>query len=282
MSAADATADCGTGCKRILTGGSLDAKLAPVAGDRAGSVLDSDPATRLVTDAMTRPARDPELRFARGGDPLPRPHQLGDPLARARCLARFAHHELMAVELFAWALLRWPELPREMGDDLLCTLADEQLHCALYVDRLAALDTTLAAHPSTDYIWRRCVVAEGPRAFLCAMGLTLEQANLDFSLRYAAAFHEAGDPESADVLERVHEDEVLHVASAAAWLRELDADRDDEVARYEAAVPFPLSAARAKGRPFYPDPRRRAGLGERFIEHVRRARSRQELGGAPR
>jgi hypothetical protein len=53
------------------------------------------------------------------------------------------------------------------------------------------------------------------------------------------------------------------------------------VAAYEAAVPFPLGAARAKGRRFDAGARRRAGLGEDFIEHVRRARSRAELAGRP-
>ncbi len=81
------------------------------------------------------------------------------------------------------------------------------------------------------------------------------------------------------MLERVHDDEVRHVALAAAWLRHLDPEARDDVGRYEAAVPFPLSAARAKGRPFFVQPRRRAGLSEKFIEYVRQARSSQELAG---
>jgi hypothetical protein len=57
----------------------------------------------------------------------------------------------------------------------------------------------------------------------------------------------------------------------------------DDVALYEAVVPFPLGASRAKGRRFEPTPRRRAGLSDRFIEHVRAARSSQEArrGGPP-
>ncbi len=60
------------------------------------------------------------------------------------------------------------------------------------------------------------------------------------------------------------------------WLRVLSGDARDDVARYEAAIEFPLSAARAKGRPFRADARRRAGLEPSFIEYVRRARSSQE------
>ena len=41
---------------------------------------------------------------------------------------------------------------------------------------------------------------------------------------------------------------------------------------YEEFTPRPLCAARAKGRRFDPESRRRAGLSEAFIEHVRNAR----------
>ena len=69
---------------------------------------------------------------------------------------------------------------------------------------------------------------------------------------------------------------------AARWLRRLAPDDRDDVQRYAEAVPFPLGAARAKARRFDADARRRAGLSDRFIEHVRRARSSQELRGTPR
>jgi uncharacterized ferritin-like protein (DUF455 family) len=108
------------------------------------------------------------------------------------------------------------------------------------------------------------------------MGLTLEQANLDFSLLYRDAFRAAGDEETARVCQQVHDDELRHVALAAGWLRRLDPDAAGELAAYEKAVPFPLSAARAKGRRFDAAARRRAGLEPEFIEHVRTARSSQE------
>jgi uncharacterized ferritin-like protein (DUF455 family) len=107
------------------------------------------------------------------------------------------------------------------------------------------------------------------------MGLTLEQANLDFTALYRDAFREAGDEASAAVCERVHRDEIGHVALAARALARLSEDAD-EVARYEAAVPFPFGPDRAKGRRFEVGARRRAGLGEAFIAHVRAARSTSE------
>jgi uncharacterized ferritin-like protein (DUF455 family) len=264
-------------CRRVLERGDLAAKLSPPPPGLADA--ERGPALRV-----RRPARAAGLRLRASEAPLPRPPALRDAAARARCLARFAHHELMAVELFAWALLRWPELAPELRRGLFGVLADEQRHCRLYLARLAALGSQLEEHPASDYFWRfepaLDAAPAGPRAFLCGMGLTLEQANLDFSLLYADAFRAAGDAGSARACERVHADEVRHVALAAVWLRRLADPGVGELAAYLEAVPFPLGAARAKGRRFDAAARRRAGLSPELIEHVREARSTAELAGS--
>ena len=269
-------------CLRILDSGDLATKLLPPR-DASGSLLPEGvpgaPENRLS------PARDPELSLSSGAEKLPRPGQLGDPEARAACLARFAHHELMTVELFAWALLRWPDLPEELRRLWLITLSEEQVHCRLYLDRLAAHGSDLSRHSRSDYFWKQRPVIEesphGPKAFLSAMGLTLEQANLDFTLVYRDGFREAGDEESAQTCQRVHDDEVAHVRRASEWLLRLSSGQeDDPIAVYEETVPFPLAASRAKGRRFSVASRRSAGLSEPFIEHVRTARSSQQLAGS--
>jgi uncharacterized ferritin-like protein (DUF455 family) len=261
-------------CLGILLSGDLEAKLRPPPEDLCDD--DPGPARRV-----RRPARVADLRLSAGAPPLPRPGQLSDPAARATCLARFAHHELMAAELFAWALLRWPALPAALRRGLLEVLADEQDHCRLYLGRLRAHASELQQHRLSDYFWLHepalAASHQGPRAFLAAMGLTLEQANLDFSLVYRDAFRSAGDEASARVCERVHADELRHVRLAATWLTRLTPAGTSDIEAYEQAVPFPLGAARAKGRRFDAAARRRAGLGEAYIEHVRAARARPPL-----
>lgn len=256
-------------CLQILERGDLEAKLAP-----APAGLRDEPAAPLRID---HPARVASIAFSTGAERLPRPGALHDPKARARCLARFAHHELMAVELFAWALLRWPALPASLRRQWLSVIGDEQRHCRLYLDRLAAHDSNLSLHPRSDYFWKHAAKIasspHGPRAFLCAMGLTLEQANLDFSALYRDAFREAGDEASAAVCEQVHADEVRHVAIAARGLLALSEPGCSDAEAYARCVPFPFAATRAKGRRFDAEARRRAGLSEAFIATVRGARS---------
>jgi uncharacterized ferritin-like protein (DUF455 family) len=256
-------------CLRILESGDLETKLAAPPSDLA----DEEPGPAL---SVEQPARDPELSFSAGAERLPRASELGSREARARCLARFAHHELMAVELFAWSLLRWPELPAELRRDFLRILTDEQKHCRMYLKRLTAHGSALEEHPRSDYFWKHVPTLDasphGPRAFLCAMGLTLEQANLDFAGLYAEAFLNGGDLQSARVCEEVQRDEIRHVEYAAIWLRRLSGGASDLEA-YTEAVPFPFAATRAKGRRFDTAARERAGLSDEFIEAVRKARS---------
>jgi uncharacterized ferritin-like protein (DUF455 family) len=265
-------------CLRILSAGDLATKLEPPIDAADAPLPDLEPGPPID---IQRPARDPGLTLQSGAEPLPRPGELTGAAARACCLARFAHHELMAVELFAWALVRWPALPDGLRRGFLGALRDEQIHCRLYLDRLADHGSDLGEHPRSDYFWRQApAIAASPhgaRAFLAAMGLTLEQANLDFALVYRDGFRDAGDEASARVCQRVYDDEIGHVRLAAHWLTELTPEADaDQTEAYEAAVPFPLAANRAKGRRFDVAGRRKAGLDESFIEHVRTARSNQE------
>jgi uncharacterized ferritin-like protein (DUF455 family) len=263
-------------CLQILSRGDLETKLTPPGGTR-DEPLPDDSGPAIFFD---RPHRDPGLRMSGGADRLPRPGQLREAAQRIRCLARFAHHELMAVEYFAWALLRWPDLPKPLRRAWLAALVDEQRHCRLYLERLESQGGRFDTDDHSDYFWQQApaIAAScfGPRAFLAAMGLTLEQANLDFTLSYRDAFAEAGDTESAAVCQIVHDDEIAHVALAADWLERLDNVSPDparsDLDRYLECVPFPLGPARAKGRRFEAEPRRRAGLSDELIEHVRQAR----------
>jgi uncharacterized ferritin-like protein (DUF455 family) len=260
-------------CLSILESGSLAAKLRPPRLHGGVELDDRQPGPPVIMDA---PARDVALRLRGVAERLPSLQELRDPAARAVCLERFAHHELMAVELFAWALLTWPDMPESLRRSFVRVLEEEQRHLRLYLSRLEAHGSGLGDRPLSDYFWKHAPAMRssphGPLAFLSAMGLTFEQANLDFSLFYGKGFARAGDPESARAMNLVHVEEIGHVALALRWLRRLKRPGWNEITTYEQTVPFPLQASRAKGKRFSIDARRQAGLPEEFIEYVRRAR----------
>ena len=263
-------------CSGILGSGDLESKLSPPHQQDGSPLDDSNRGQPLYIE---HPVRDPEIAMAAGQPNLPRLGALKDPQARITCLARFAHHELMAVELFAWALLRWPDAPSGLRKEFVRILADEQRHCQMYIDRVESLGGSFFNPPYSNYFWKHVPAMSasphGPAAFLASMGLTLEQANLDFTTMYREAFAAAGDSESAEIMQQVHDDEIGHVAAAARWIKTLGPPGSDIIDAYSEAVPFPLSASRAKAKRFDVVSRRRAGLGEAFIEYIRSARSPQ-------
>ena len=257
-------------CRYLIEQGDLASKLAPPK-KADGSPLEMDQPPSMLISA---PQRAANLQMSGNAPKLPKMNQLHQAHARAKCLHRFAHHELQAVELFAWAILRWPQMPTAMKKGFLNTIAEEQKHLKLYIGRLKAHDVAFGDLPLSDYFWRHVPTLdqspEGPKAFLSAMGLTLEQANLDFTLMFQKAFAEAGDHKTAQVLQIVHDEEIGHVRLAKTWLNKLEKSSDD-LANYKKNVPFPFGPTRAKGRQFFTKPRQAALLSDDFIAHVKDA-----------
>ena len=244
----------------LLEAETLDGKLAP---PPAGLELADDQPPLLVA----APRRPPGLRAVHHRKvSVPPIAGMRDPAQRARILHALANHELQAVELFAWALLAFPDAPRGFRAGLVHILAEEQLHLRLYDGRLGALGVRFGDLPVTAHFWNR-LPDPTPLAFVCTMGLTFENANLDFAGAYAAAARDAGDPETAAVLERVHDDEIGHVRFAWTWLGKL-APGADPWETYVATVAPPLGPARARGKELDVEARRRAGIDEAFVARL--------------
>jgi len=280
----------------LLFRGSLEQKLQhppqelfdALKGPKAPTVSPAKPAQALD---LAWPERSNDIAICRGlkggSDQLPKMGKiLASAEARVQCLQKFANHELQAIEMFAWALLRFPDAPRGLQRGLLKTIREEQSHCRLYLDRVAALaprSAPLGPAPLSGYLWRSLEslnsAPEPLLAFLCGIGLTFEAANLDHSLRYRDIFRQAGDEDSAAVLQRVHDEEVEHVRLAHVWLHRLAKEKGlgelDDLALYDrfAAKPvFALCKARGRGFPAAAA-RRKAGFSEALITAVREAKS---------
>lgn len=81
------------------------------------------------------------------------------------------------------------------------------------------------------------------------MGLTFENANLDFAQEYADAATAIGDHETAAVLQRVHDEEIAHVHFAWVWLQKFS-PTTPAWDTYLAHLEFPLGPHRARGKTF--------------------------------
>jgi uncharacterized ferritin-like protein (DUF455 family) len=247
--------------RSLVEGTTLAAKLVPPPSDEL-DLADAEAPLRLAA-----PGRPASLAIVPGrAARVPPLAGMRDPAQRARILHALANHELQAIELFAWALLAYPDAPLAFRRGLVAILADEQRHLALYIDRLAAHGVAFGDHPVTGHFWNKLDHLATPIEFVCAMGLTFENANLDFAGDYAAAARAAGDVATADVLAQVHADEIGHVHFGWIWLRRFAGESADPWQAYLAHVKFPLGPRRARGARFDREARRRAGFDEAFID----------------
>lgn len=247
--------------EQVVRGATLDDKLVPPPDDAD----DGDPglACRLLA-----PGRPLELAIVSGRNArVPPIAGMRDPAQRARIIHALANHELQAIELFAWALLAYPDAPPTFRRGLLTILVEEQRHLGLYRDRLAALGHAFGDHPVTGHFWNKLDHLATPIDFVCAMGLTFENANLDFAGEYARAARACGDLATAAALEQVHVDEIRHVHFGYVWLKRFAAGREPWQA-YLEHVQFPLGPRRARGATFDREARERAGLDAAFIDHL--------------
>lgn len=262
----------------LVTGTSLAAKCA-LPPDGVAALTDLHPEALA---APTSPGRPDNLQM--------NPHRkvrtpplagMVDPEQRARIIHAFANHELQAIELFAWALLAFPREPRAFRMGLLAIIGEEQRHFSLYCDWLETVGVPFGSQPVTGHFWNKLDQLATPLRFVCAMGLTFENANLDFAAEYEAAARRVGDLQLADALRIVHEDEIRHVKFAWRWLETWkDADRS-AWQTYLDTVEFPLGPARARGATFDAEARRRAGLDEEFIKNLEDVVAKRP-GGHPR
>jgi uncharacterized ferritin-like protein (DUF455 family) len=222
---------------------------------------------------LAPPGRPPGLALDRDLEKprftFPKLHELEDDTRRGHALHFFANHELLALELMALMLLRFPDADPVFRKTLVNTMRDEQRHLQLYLTRMEELGVGFGEIGVNAFFFNHIADVCSPRDFVARMSLTFEQANLDFSMFYAEAFKTIGDHETQAIMEEVLHDEIAHVAHGVRWFNEWREDGLSMWDAYRKELTFPLTPARAKGMDFFRAPRVKAGLPADFIDRLR-------------
>ncbi len=250
--------------ERVLFATTLEEKLrAPEA------ITDEHPGAPLLQ--VEAPGRPAELQFKAQGSgkaDFPSVHRLEKEQERGRLLHFFANHELLATELMALALLRFPDAPEAFRRGLLQTLKDEQAHTRLYLARMRQCGIQFGELPVSGYFWRSVSTMESPLDYVARLSLTFEQANLDFCRFFARGFQTVGDAKTAALLERIYRDEIGHVAYGLKWFRRWKNPGESDWEAFCRQLKFPLSPQRAKGLALNVEGRRAAGLDAAFVAEL--------------
>ncbi len=251
--------------ERVLFAETLEEKLA------LGPLVAADDSPGPAIALPDAPGRPAELRIRADGvkADFPGTRRLDDDRERGLLLHFLANHELLAAELMALVLLRFPEAPREYRAGVYEAMREEQAHALMYVRRMRECGIDFGELPVSNYFWRVVAPMETPLDFVTRLNLTFEQANLDFSKHYATLFRQVGDTATAAVLEKIHLDEIGHVGHGVKWFRRWKQRGETDWDGFRRCLSFPLTPARAKGlAPFNAESRRLAGLDDDFIRHL--------------
>ena len=232
-------------------------------------ITDEQSGAPLITPVA--PGRPKNLIFkphATGKSKFPGLHRLEEKSERGKLLHFFGNHELLATELMALVLLKFPDAPAAFRKGVLQTLKDEQEHTRLYLERMKTCGVEFGELPVSGYFWRCVSPMENPVDYVASLCLTFEQANLDFARHFAKSFATVGDADTAKLLEKIYRDEIGHVAYGLKWFRRWKKPDENDWEAFCRVLKFPLSPQRAKGFSLNVEGRRAAGLDPQFIAQL--------------
>lgn len=145
---------------------------------------------------------------------------VGSEAGRIGLLHSLAHIEFNAINLALDAVWRFPGQPQDYVLDWLRVARDEAEHFTLLADRLVVLGSHYGAHPAHDGLWDMARRTE--HDVLVRMALVpriLEARGLDVAPPMIERLQQAGDADSAAILQRIYTDEITHVAVGNRWFR---------------------------------------------------------------
>ena len=252
--------------KNILFSGDLEGKL----------FVPSDLTDRQPMHSVTlpsQPVRPRSLELARWKHSarvsFPTKSELIDPVKVGVLLHFFANHELLALELMALALLKFPDAPQSFRVGIAQTMLDEQRHLAAYIQKMNSVGIEFGDIPVNDFFWAQCASMSVPMDYVTRMSMTFEQANLDFASYFRDVLVEVGDHQTATLLQTVLDDEIGHVKHGLTWFRRWKAQSSSDWNAFCNALGGELNPARAKGQFFHAEWRLKAGFCEDFIQSLK-------------
>jgi len=210
-------------------------------------------------EAIAEPGRPVQPRLVHPSGVKPR--KLSTRQGRASFLHALAHIEFNAINL-AWdAVYRFRGMPEDFYADWIRVAGEEAYHFSLLNQRLEDLGQTYGDFPAHDGLWHMArVTAHDILVRMALVPRVLEARGLDVTPAMIVRLQQAGDAESAVVLETILRDEIGHVQAGTRWFRYVCRQRGmDPLATFRSLL---LEYAPGRIRaPFNTGARRQAGFG---------------------
>jgi uncharacterized ferritin-like protein (DUF455 family) len=176
--------------------------------------------TKRMRGAVLRrdPAREPCFNVVQD------PNDLADyadmsPTSRRQRLHRSVHNEMQNLEIAAQTLVDFPDASWDVRLQIARQCWDEVRHTQLFYRRLQALGGRKGEFPVMNYEWGVVCMLDSLPARLAVQNRTFEAGELDLFRHLMGVWRNAGDDETAEMLDGILADEVQHVRFANQWLK---------------------------------------------------------------
>lgn len=145
---------------------------------------------------------------------------------RAALLHAIAHIEFNAVDLALDIVWRFPGQPGDFVRDWLRIAGEEAMHFRLLAAHMRSLGHVYGDFPAHAGLWDMARRTAGDLLHrLALVPRVLEARGLDASPGLRDKLAQAGDTHAAEILQRILDDEIGHVAAGTHWFRQCCAQR---------------------------------------------------------
>lgn len=189
---------------------------------------------------------------------------------RAALLHALAHIEFNAINLALDIMWRFPNMPEAFYRDWRKVAIEEAVHFGMLAKRLQALGYAYGDFLAHNGLWEMAEKTQHDiLARIALVPRTLEARGLDASPAIRDRLLQAGDAESAAILDIILRDEIGHVLIGNDWYKLLCVARKADPIQTYAALAVRHHAPRLRG-PFNMEARRKAGFDEDELEALHR------------
>ena len=162
------------------------------------------------------PGRPSRPILVAGAD-VPR-RKIGTSSGRLVQFHAFAHIEFNAINLALDAVYRFPDMPMAYYRDWLKVAAEESTHFQLLRRYLRERGSDYGDYPAHNQLWDMAVATD--HDVLVRMALVprvLEARGLDVTPKIIERLRSVGDQAAVEILQRIYDDEIGHVAIGNRW-----------------------------------------------------------------
>ncbi len=141
--------------------------------------------------------------------------------SRRERLHRHMNNELGALEIAAQCLVDFPDCSWDLRFALARQASDEARHSAILKRRMEELGGVKGQFPIANYEWGVTKLIETLAGRLAVQNRTFEAGLIDLLGSLRVVWRDAGDQVTADLLDSILADEIMHVRYANRWLKRM-------------------------------------------------------------